>query len=77
MFLWARKLKKVEIEENYVTIFNTLKYGLKNYLEDWVSEIQFKIEYFWRLADLKRGLGQFLSRKSSKNFKKNGKGEAG
>ena len=77
MFLWARKLKKVEIEKNYVTIFNTFKYGLKNYLEDWVSEIQFKIEYFRRLADLKRGLEQFLSRKSSKNFQKSGKGEGG
>ena len=49
------------MEENYIPTFKTLKSGFifrgkKNYFEDWVSEIQFKIKYFCRLPDQKNCL---------------------
>ena len=59
MFLPARKLKKKEeIEENYITTFDTLNLGAfanlkkKNYFEDCLSKSQFKIEYFFHLPDM-------------------------
>ena len=60
MFLLAREIKKKEAIENYITLFNTLKSGFicqrKKTFEDWVSEIQFKTEYFCRLPELKNYL---------------------
>ena len=53
-------MKMEGLQENYITTFNTLNLDLlasiKNYFEDWVSETQNKIEYFWRLPDLEKYL---------------------
>ena len=59
MLLLARNLLKTEvIAENYRTLLCTLNLDLfanrKTYLEDWVSETQFKIEYFCILFVPKR-----------------------
>lgn len=47
--------KKERIEENNISVFNTLK-SLKKHFEEWLSEIKFKIECFCHLPDLKKCL---------------------
>ena len=53
-------MKKGGKDELYKTTFYALNLGLfvctKNYFEDTVTETEFKIEYFYRLLDLKKCL---------------------